>query len=394
MKDFRKAKILRTASKVAAKGLCDNCLGRQVARVSTGLTNRERGEIVRKLLKIKKEPAKCPLCGNLFKELEKYAEEAAGKLKKIDFSSFLVGSRLSRELAGKEEELWEETGIEYCEPLKSELNRELGKLILKRTKKRFEAKNPDVTVILNLQKNKIELEIRPLFIYGKYQKLARGIPQTKWSTYKQTVEDIIAKPLMKASGASAHSLHGSGREDIDARCLDWRPFVFELKNPKKRNLPLRKMEQEINRSKKVKVRGLRFSDKKEVAKVKSLRQDKTYRVVVVLQKPPAKGGLEALKSLKGIINQKTPSRVLHRRADLLRKREVKSIKYRILSRKKVELEIRASAGLYIKELVTGDSGRTKPSVSEILGPARVKELDVVRIVPEKGGQDGKSKQRP
>jgi tRNA pseudouridine synthase 10 len=65
---------------------------------------------------------------------------------------------------------------------------------------------------------------------------------------------------------------------------------------------------------------------------------------------------------------------------LSRKREVLSISWKRKGPKKIELIVKGSAGLYIKELVSGDNGRTKPSVSEILGvPAKVKELDVIRI---------------
>jgi len=36
--------------------------------------------------------------------------------------------------------------------------------------------------------------------------------------------------------------------------------------------------------------------------------------------------------------------------------------------------------LYIKELISGDGGRTKPSLSELLGTeTEVKELDVVDV---------------
>ena len=90
--------------------------------------------------------------------------------------------------------------------------------------------------------------------------------------------------------------------------------------------------------------------------------------------------LNKLKKLKGIIKQKTPERVMHRRADLLRKRKVKIIKYKLLGLKKLELIIKGTAGLYIKELISGDNGRTKPSVAELLGvKATCKELDVVNI---------------
>jgi tRNA pseudouridine synthase 10 len=72
--------------------------------------------------------------------------------------------------------------------------------------------------------------------------------------------------------------------------------------------------------------------------------------------------------------------VLHRRADLERKREVKEIRWKFINPKTIELKIKCSAGLYVKELVSGDEGRTKPSVAEILGvPAKVKELDVIKI---------------
>jgi len=37
-------------------------------------------------------------------------------------------------------------------------------------------------------------------------------------------------------------------------------------------------------------------------------------------------------------------------------------------------------GLYIKELISGDDGRTKPSISEILNtPAECIELDVLEV---------------
>jgi tRNA pseudouridine synthase 10 len=46
----------------------------------------------------------------------------------------------------------------------------------------------------------------------------------------------------------------------------------------------------------------------------------------------------------------------------------------------LELTVRAQAGTYIKELVSGDGGRTTPSVAEILGTAAQSvELDVVGI---------------
>jgi len=283
----------------------------------------------------------------------------------------------------KEEKLWKEFGEKWSEPLKSEANRELGKLLEAKLKKHVDKKKPNVAVLLNLSSKRIEVSINSLFFCGGYKKLVRGIPQTKWEMYKESVEDIIAKPFMAATRGLGHALHGVGREDIDARCLDWRPFILEIKNPKRRSVNLSRMKGTVNRSGKVKVNDLRPSNKKEVIALKALRPDKSYRARVVFSKPLE--NLERLKNLKSVIKQRTPTRVLHRRADLLRKRKVKSIKWKKTGPKEALLEIKGEAGLYIKELISGDGGRTRPSVSGVLkNPARAEELDVIKIWSKHG----------
>ncbi|RLJ07589.1 MAG: tRNA pseudouridine(54/55) synthase Pus10 [Candidatus Aenigmatarchaeota archaeon] len=384
---FLKPKHLELAKEILKNwNICDSCLGRQFAQLGTGFTNKERGKAVRKILREKgfEKPlkGKCEICGGFFQELDKWSEKIIKETRGIEFESFVIGTVMSSELIRKEESLWEETGIEYCESFKAEANREIGKKMEKKLGKKADKQNPTLTIILDLEEKKIRLEIKPVFIYGEYQKLVRGIPQTKWDKYPITVEDIIAECALKRIPGDSHAFHGCGREDIDARCLDWRPFVFEIKNPKKRHTDLKSLENEINKSKKIKVRDLVFCDKNKVIEVKSAKPDKTYRVLAEFEKPVK--NLEKLKTLKGIIiKQRTPSRVLHRRADKLREKRVKNIKWKVITNKKCEFIIRAEAGLYIKELITGDKGRTKPSVSEILeNPAKVLELDVIKIHTE------------
>jgi len=403
--------ISETAREILQKGyVCDNCLGRQFAQLLSGMTNRERGHSIRTALALeyavkpfpadkanfrdfdfrkgkaedrKQKTQDCLVCGGLFESLGKWAEEAVRKLKPLEYGSFVVSSSLSRALIRNEENIWEDIGIEYCEPIKSELNRELGKLVAERTGKKPDEKNPDVSIMLDLERNRLEANVNPVFIYGKYQKLVRGIPQTKWEMYKETVEGIIAKPFMAASSGKGHSLHAAGREDIDVRCLDWRPFILEIQSPTKRTLPLKKLESEVNRTRKIKVSGLRYSDRKEVVRVKELMPDKTYRAVASFGKPVSENELRRLRSLSAI-KQQTPTRVAHRRADMTRAKRVKSVSWKLLPRNRAEFIIRCQAGLYVKELISGDNGRTRPSFSGILGvPVKTEELDVVKIhLPE------------
>ena len=92
-----------------------------------------------------------------------------------------------------------------------------------------------------------------------------------------------------------------------------------------------------------------------------------------------------MKKLVGIISQRTPTRVAHRRADLVRKRKVKEIKYKWVNSKTIELKVKTNAGLYVKEFVSGNGGRTIPSVAQALGvDATPKNLDVIEIQRPKG----------
>lgn len=62
----------------------------------------------------------------------------------------------------------------------------------------------------------------------------------------------------------------------------------------------------------------------------------------------------------------------------MRKRKVYDA--RLVSFEVPIVEFKCDGGLYIKELISGDGGRTIPSLSELLGTeAKVKELDVVDV---------------
>jgi tRNA pseudouridine synthase 10 len=79
-------------------------------------------------------------------------------------------------------------------------------------------------------------------------------------------------------------------------------------------------------------------------------------------------------------------RVAHRRADKVRERKVLDVEYVGEQDGKFVLEVLGEAGLYIKELISGDQGRTIPSLAEILQrSAHVTSLDVVQVEGPKEG---------
>jgi len=405
--------------------ICDSCLGRIIGNLLSGFSNEERGRTLRHYvaflidsgekvdvdlsnfygirfrnvkLEVKK-PGKCKICKNFFPEqIDRIARNVMKELKGIEFRTFLIGSVPTDEMLKAEEKLYERTGIDFVEPIKSEINREIGKRIERGMKKLFSQKNPDVTVIVNLKTGKVRKEVRSLYVFGKYKKLVRGIPQTRWvcsncrgkgcvkckgsgKLYPTSIQEIVEKPLLKAAKAKKSAFHAAGREDIDARCLDYRPFVIELVKPLRRRMELAKAAKEINRSKKVSVGGLKLSTKEMVLRLKTERIDKSYVAEVEFEKRIDRKRLKELKRLESEpVLQKTPLRVVHRRADKFRKRLVKKISWKLLGSKRMILRVRAESGLYIKELVSGDDGRTRPSVAELIinKPKKIK-LDVVKI---------------
>ncbi len=405
--------------------LCNRCLGRLVAQLLTKTSNKERGRIIRNFfailydageIEIKKEnlyginlrfrkvemdkKPVCFICKNFLDDenLTKKAQEIMQKIKGIEFDTFLIGSIPTDEMRRNEEKIWEIFGADYAESIKSDINREIGKIISRKLKKKLDRKNPDLTIIIDLKNNQIRKQIKSLYVFGYYQKLVRGIPQATWYCpychgkgcvkckgtgllYPTSVQMIIEKPFLKATKGKKSKFHASGREDIDARCLAWRPFVIEIVKPLKRKISLRKIQREINKSQKVKVKGLKFVEKDVVRLVKNERSAKTYLVDVIFEKEIPKEKLKELKKLENrVIYQKTPLRVIRRRVNKLRKRRVFKISWKIVSKKRVIFRIKTEAGLYVKELIHGDGGRTKPSFYDILKvkPRKIL-LDVIKI---------------
>ncbi|MFP4142504.1 MAG: tRNA pseudouridine(54/55) synthase Pus10, partial [Thermoplasmata archaeon] len=299
------------------KDLCDHCLGRLFAQLGTGMTNRERGEALRKLYamfiseeertEVPEEAESCGLCFDLFEETDKFAELASERLEEYEFEDFLIGSRIDPEIEENEESLWTELNLSSGEPIKSEVNREVGKRVQRILEKEVEIERPDIKAIIDTRFDSVEIEVSPLFIYGRYQKLSRDIPQTRWickrcrgkgcekcggtgKMYETSVEEIIGEPLIEMTSGEDFTLHGMGREDIDAKMLgNGRPFVIEVKEPVERNIYLNELEREINESDKVKVNSLNFTQKEKVVELKQARSVKTYRIEISTGKQVDRG---------------------------------------------------------------------------------------------------------
>jgi tRNA pseudouridine synthase 10 len=169
-----------------------------------------------------------------------------------------------------------------------------------------------------------------------------------------------------------------------------RPFILEVVAPKVRTAELPLLEDLINSSTDGRVRVMfdHRSARSEVETIKSQKAHKKYSISVEVDNAFSIEDIQnAVNALQGVtITQRTPLRVSHRRADRFRKRRVIEMECAGRDDDRFLIEVVGEAGLYIKELISGDGGRTTPSLAEILGvSARVVTLDVIMvesIIPE------------
>ncbi len=438
--------MLRKAQKMLEKHpLCNHCLGRQFALLGYGLGNQKRGEALKLLLtmkghqqalsgkkvgfsllktiakngsfdmaaellrKMRKRIGKkleCYLCQERFENIEELVESGLEKLNGYEYTTFLVGVELPTDVEEREDEFKADFEVKHGESMRNDFSRDIGKTISEITKKTVEYKKPDMVVLLNPFTGQVTLQANPLYVEGRYKKMIRGIPQSKWvcrkcrgegcprcnqtgKMYPESVEEIIAGPTLEKTEGEGISFHAAGREDVDARMLGpGRPFIVEVKKPRRRFIDLKALVHAINREAqgKVEVLNLHFAGKDDVRRLKKAEaSEKVYVATVGFARAVSNVELESVeKALTNtLVRQQTPLRVLHRRADLVREKYIYEAKIKRLTPNRAEMRIRCQGGLYIKELITGDEGRTEPSVAKIVNSeAKALELDVLDVIVE------------
>ena len=428
--------------------LCDHCLGRQFALLGYAMENNLRGRALKlsltmqandlfnrkntegteqlQVLAVKgfckksqetlnhlnknllneEDTQKCALCQDTFESIEDLTNKAIDAASAYDYSTFLVGIELPTDVEEREDEFKAIFSIEYGESIRHEFGRLFGKAIAKIAGKEAEYLRPEIVFVISPFSGTVRLEVNPLFVTGKYRKLIRDIPQSKWfcsccrgkgckkcnytgKLYASSVEEFISKPLLEATHGQDSFFHASGREDIDARMLgSGRPFVVEISKPKKRFFDLKMIENmvNINSEGRVEISNLSYASKDLVRRLKKGENaQKEYSLLAEFEKELSDSDVRLIETSFSniIVKQKTPQRVMHRRADLVRERYIYKVKVKKVSLKRALLQIRCQGGLYVKELVSGDEGRTIPNVSDLLNNrAKTLKLDVLNVIME------------
>ena len=493
-------------------GTCDHCLGRLGGKRSFQQSNEESGRQIResicegnqRLMKIREEIPLCPFCENLFEEVDLLADVIEDALAGYDIQKLQIGARFPKDQIEHEEGIRKQYAAGGSDGLKPSL---VG-MISKKLSDRLDGVSivndkPDILALIDVLTLTVTLDVRSAYIYGRYKKHERGIPQTRWpcrackgrgcakcdytgQQYPSSVQDLIGNPIIELFEGREHAFHGMGREDIDVRCLGrGRPFVLEIKEPKRWNIDYESAMRSVNERAKgsIEITDVRRSNRSEVVRVKDTPAEKSYTIrflveplskpelevltapldltkedvqqrgrgrrkhrrrgdkkdnpkkplervevsildeadlkkmkkaelvdlcierkcsekgvkaelitnllatnpepVEMLPLPDETTILDIIEKLEGVnLAQRTPERVAHRRADLVRRRKVietrdASFEMNDEGNIYVEFTLRCESGTYVKETVHGDDGRTQPSIASLIkAKCTVEWLDV------------------
>tara|TARA_B100001079_G_scaffold255460_1_gene251056 strand:+ start:1771 stop:3480 length:1710 start_codon:yes stop_codon:yes gene_type:complete len=493
-------------------GTCDACLGRLGGKRSFQQTNEASGLQIResvsegnqRLINIRKEIPLCPFCENLFEEVELLTDVIEDALQGYDIQKLQIGARFPKDQIEDEEGLRKQYAAGGSDALKPSLVKDISTQLSERlTTVEIVNDKPDILALIDVLTLTVTLDVRSTYIYGRYRKHERGIPQTRWpcrackgrgcakcndtgQQYPSSVQDLIGNPIIEFFEGREHAFHGMGREDIDVRCLGrGRPFVLEIKEPKRWDIDYDAAMKVVNEKADgaIEITDVRRSNRSEVVRVKDTPAEKSYTIrflVEPLTKPEldvltapldltkedvqqrgrgrrkhrrrgdkkdnpkkplqrveltileeselkkmkkaelvdlcverncASTGVKAdlivqllatnpqpveplplpdeatildiIEKLEGVnLAQRTPERVAHRRADLVRRRKVietrdASVEIDASGSISVEFTLRCESGTYVKETVHGDDGRTQPSIASLIkAKCTVEWLDV------------------
>ena len=288
-------------------GCCNHCLGRVGGKKRFEQSNYESGveirnsvvELDKTMENAREDSPLCPFCENLFEEAPLLAQLISEAIGERECSRLQLGARIPKDQTEAEDFLRKKYGAPGSAPLKSSLVEEVARQLKDLGKgHNLVVDKPEILALIDVLTLTVELDIRSHYLYGRYRKLERGIPQTKWPCrtckgrgcekcdqtglqYKSSVQSLIGDPILSMFGAKEHAFHGMGREDIDVRCLGrGRPFVIEMKKPVKRNVDSAAVMDAINSAAQgsVEVSDIRSSNRSEVVRVKDTPAEKSYTI--------------------------------------------------------------------------------------------------------------------
>jgi len=237
--------------------LCDNCLGRFFINFTHLSSGKRLGNKIRNSIN-SRAVTKCYICKNLLSNADLYVKMMQNASMGYEFSTFTVGAILKQSIIERDDKLRSKFNLHGVDGIKTAVTRELGKKFVSKTKKRIDHLLADITFTINFKTEQCNVKTKPIFLYGKYIKDKRGLPQKEKSCLDckgkgcifcnnhgivsyDSVEGNISKFLYEKFETEQVKFTWIGGEDKTSLVMgNGRPFFAKLLSPKKRNVRLAK----------------------------------------------------------------------------------------------------------------------------------------------------------
>ena len=360
--------------------LCNLCLGRQFPSVK-GDNNEVKGKMIRREVEVKMNKGSCFICQGIMQSLKDTSAKILERLRDYEFDDFLIGVKLSKDVIEREDDLRAKFKLRGGEAIKSEIKREIGKTVSSKTDKRVNFHNPDMTILLSLISGEIDLNPKPLFVYGRYLKMIRGLPQKRRKCRncggkgcydceytgflkKGSIEQILAQRLIEKFNSKGAKFTWIGGESSESLVLgNGRPFYAEIIEPKLRHIDESKILEEEN--------GVIL---KEMMIIDEKPKKSPFFIVNVSAhvKFDEEVDEEKLNTLKEKLKNSEVKVVPIRKKAFMKK--IYDFNVERIDEKEAKIEFKCDGGLNIKRFISGsnsDLGKDileiTPNVSEIIG---------------------------
>ena len=316
--------------------------------------------------------------------VERMARKAASRARRYQFRTFAVGVSVPDGVQEREDELRSRLRLKGNETIKTQAARLVAIQVSRDLGKRVDRQRPDVNLLIDFGVEDVSVASKPVFYYGRYTKPA-GVAQRRsfcehcrgagckkcrntGLEQKPSVEGALRKKLGRLSGSQKMTFTWLGSEDRESRVYPpGRPFVAEVKNPRRRRLP-RRFGARL-RGGLVRVTSGKVLPSKPV-RIPSFRFLTRIRAVAASRVAP-----EALSELR--------SRFLRAPVRFERPHNRPTIKtvYRVTAKAKgrtLLIDAELDGGLPVKRFVSGEL--VSPSVSEVLKTeVGCRSFDIFRV---------------
>ncbi|HEY5735274.1 MAG TPA: tRNA pseudouridine(54/55) synthase Pus10 [Nitrosopumilus sp.] len=374
------SQITPIVNKITKKySLCDHCLGRLFSKQLHLSSNKLLGKKLKNNLKTKE---KCYICKNLFDNLDHFLKLMLDASSNYSFTTFSVGTMIKPSIMDRDDFLRSEYHLRGIDSVKADITKELGRFYSRKTKKRIDHLDPEITFTLNLKDELCQLRSKSITISGRYVKSRRGLPQKQKSctnclgkgcrvcgfhgiTDFESVEGIISKFIFKKFGGTTAKFTWIGGEDKSSLVLgSGRPFFVKIQNPYKRKSKLSGATLDS-----IKLHSLKLISE---SPKKSLKFNSTLHLKISTR---SEIDLKNLKKLKDLVTNPV---VVYEKSGKRSEKKIFDVKYKKDSKNSFRLTVKAEGGLPTKRFVVGDD--VTPNISKILEtPCVCEEFDFLEI---------------